>query len=79
MNSALITPSEIQNLILASLPGARVSVQDMRGTGDHFEIEVVSQAFAGKPLIEQHKMVFAALEKEMDDRIHAVQLKTRVK
>lgn len=66
-------------MIQRLIPGARVEVSDMTGTGDHFEILVVSKAFEGKPLMEQHKMVFAALEDEMKDRIHAVKLKTKVK
>jgi len=74
----LIDPAEVKEMILASLPDAEVEVTDMRGTGDHFEIRVVSKVFAGKSLIDQHKMVFGALEKEMDQRIHAVQLKTQV-
>ena len=73
----MIAPREVEEMILAALPGAKVEVRDMTGGGDHFEILVVSQAFAGKPLLEQHKMVFSALEKEMDRRIHAVQLKTK--
>ena len=64
-------------MILESLPGSRVRVEDSMGTGDHFEVMVESKEFAGKSLIDQHKMVFAALEKEMDRRIHAVQLKTK--
>ena len=75
----MIDPLEVKEMILASLPDAEVEVSDMRGTGDHFDIWVVSKAFAGKSLIEQHKMVFSALEKEMDKRIHAVQLKTEVR
>ena len=57
----MIDPSEIERMILTVLPGAKVQARDMTGTGDHFEILVVSKEFAGKPLIEQHKMVFSAL------------------
>ena len=64
-------------MIRSNLPDAKVEVRDMTGGGDHFEILVISKAFAGKTLLEQHRMVFAALENEMDKRIHAVQLKTR--
>ena len=65
-------------MIEQKLPGAKVLVSDMTGTGDHFEIEVTSGDFAGKTLLEQHRMVFAALEAEMDRRIHAVKLKTHI-
>lgn len=74
----MITTEEIEAMILGALPGSQVEVTDMRGTGDHFEVTVASGAFAGKTLIEQHKMVFAILRPEMDGRIHAVQLKTKV-
>jgi len=73
----LITTEEIEGMIQKKIPGANIRVADMTGTGDHFEIEVVSELFKGKSLIDQHRMVFAALEKEMDGRIHAVQLKTK--
>ena len=73
----MITPREIEGMILAAMPGSKVKVSDMTGTGDHFEIQVVSKDFRDLPLMEQHKKVFTILEKEMDDRIHAVKLKTR--
>ena len=74
----MITPLEVEKMVLAKLPGSKVCAHDMTGTGDHFEIHVESKEFAGKSLIEQHQLVFAALEKEMDRRIHAVKLKTKV-
>jgi stress-induced morphogen len=74
----MITTAEIESMIRQALPGAEVTVTDMRGTGDHFEIFVRSELFKGKTIIDQHKMIYAILKKEMDDRIHAVQLKTKV-
>lgn len=72
----MIGLDEIKMMIENKIPGAQARVSDMTGTGDHFEIEVTSKDFSGKTLLEQHRMVFAALEKEMDRRIHAVKLKT---
>ncbi len=74
----MITAQEIEQIIMRGLPDAKVSIFDMTGTGDHFDIRVASKMFAGKSLIAQHKMVFALLEKEMDQRIHAVQIKTQI-
>ena len=76
-DSKTITAQEIKEIILAELPGANVLVSDMTGTSDHFEIEVASKEFRGLSLMEQHKKVFSILEKEMEDRIHAVKLKTK--
>lgn len=59
------------------MPGARVSVKDLTGTRDHFQVEVVSPAFAGKRLIQQHQMVqMPLLPYVKDERIHALSIKT---
>jgi stress-induced morphogen len=71
-------PTEaVKKMLLDAFPGAQVDVRDMTGTSDHFEIQVTSPVFAGKPLIQQHQMVHKALASEMDRGIHAVQIKTR--
>ena len=68
---------EIKVLIQKSLPDAHVQVEDMTGGNDHFQIYVVSSAFKGKTLVDQHRLVQQALRPAFDDeRIHAVQIKT---
>lgn len=42
--------------------------------GASFEIEIVSEEFEGKRLLDRHRMVNAALEEEMKD-IHALSIK----
>ena len=74
----MMHPEEVQKILERAFPGAWVSVEDMTGTSDHFEIVVTSAVFEGKSLIEQHKIVHAALAGEMDKGIHAVKIKTRV-
>ena len=74
----MIDAFQIERLIQSKIPGARVKVADMTGTGDHFEIQVVSEEFKGRTLVEQHQLVLSALEKEMDRNIHAVKIKTGV-
>jgi acid stress-induced BolA-like protein IbaG/YrbA len=69
----MIAPVDIQRLIEAGLPGATVSVD---GDGHHFEARVVSAAFAGKSLIQQHQMVYRALGDNMREVIHALSIKT---
>ena len=74
----MIHADEIIKLIKQSLPDAHVLAEDMTGTADHFQIHVVSNAFEGKTLIDQHRMVQKALQEALDDgRIHAVQIKTQ--
>ena len=60
--------------IRTALPDARVELQDLTGTADHWKALVVSTAFDGKSLIQRHRMVMAALAEEMKGPIHALTL-----
>ncbi len=60
--------------IRAALPDARVELTDLTGTEDHWQATVISSGFAGKSLIERHRMVMAALAAEMKGPIHALTL-----
>jgi len=68
--------AELQQMIAAAIPGARVEVRDYTGGGDHFEAMVVSEAFEGKSLVERHQAVYGALGDAMRARVHALTLKT---
>ncbi|MCT2398868.1 BolA family protein [Novosphingobium mangrovi (ex Huang et al. 2023)] len=70
--------NEIESLIRAALPDAQVSITDLAGDGDHYAAHVVSAAFAGKPRVAQHKMVYEALGGRMGGELHALQLTTAV-
>jgi stress-induced morphogen len=69
-----VKPEAIVARIRATLPDARVELQDLTGTEDHWRATVISSAFAGKSLIERHRMVMAALAAEMTGPIHALTL-----
>lgn len=73
-----MSPREIEEKILAALPGAKVEVRDLTGTGDHFSARVQSAAFAGKTRVEQHRMIYTALGAAMNGPIHALALETEV-
>ena len=67
-------PEEIRQLIEAGLPDAEVRVT---GDGRHFEAVVISDQFAGKNMLQQHRMVYAALGDRFDtDAVHALSIKT---
>ncbi|HVG61489.1 MAG TPA: BolA/IbaG family iron-sulfur metabolism protein [Hyalangium sp.] len=73
----MLDPENIRQRILGALPGAEVQVNDTTGTGDHFEAYVVSPAFAGKPMVQQHKLVYAAVQDWLQTgELHALALKT---
>jgi acid stress-induced BolA-like protein IbaG/YrbA len=73
----MITPDEIKTTLANALPVSLVETQDLTGGGDHWQVILVSSAFEGKGLIEQHRMVNDALKEALaDQRIHALSLKT---
>lgn len=67
---------EIETLIKDALPDAQVTIQDLRGDGDHYAAQVISSAFAGKTRVQQHQMVYAALQGRMGGVLHALALST---
>ena len=74
-------PSEahVHERIAAAIPDAEIDVVDYTGTGDHFRATIVSESFRGVSRVEQHKMIYRALDGDMGDHsIHALALTTRV-
>ncbi len=69
-------PAEIEALIKAALPDAQVTVEDLAGDGDHYAASVVSEAFRGKSRVQQHQLVYAALQGRMGGELHALALQT---
>jgi stress-induced morphogen len=70
--------SDIETMIRTALPDAEVTITDLAGDGDHYAAHVVSAAFAGKPRVAQHKLVYEALGGRMGGELHALQLTTAV-
>jgi stress-induced morphogen len=69
-----VKAEDIVAKIRVALPDAVVEMKDLTGTEDHWQARVVSAAFAGKSLIQRHRMVMAALAEEMKGPIHALTL-----
>ncbi len=70
--------NEIMQLIKKKLPDADVSIRDLAGDGDHYAATVVSEAFRGKSRVQQHQLVYEALEGNMGGALHALALQTSV-
>ena len=70
--------SEIERLIKIGIPDAQVTIEDLRGDGDHYAAYVVSSAFAGKSRGQQHQLVYQALQGRMGGELHALALQTSV-
>jgi len=73
MNSA-----DIEQLIKQAMPDAEVHIEDLRGDGDHYAAYVKSATFKGKTLVQQHQLVYQALQGRMGGELHALALQTSV-
>ena len=68
----------IRDLLDQAFPGGEIDVEDRTGGGDHFQVTVLSDTFNGLPLIQQHKLVNAALAAPLaDGTIHELRIRTK--
>ena len=73
----MVLPQEVISSINRLLPDAQVLVEDLNGGGDHLQVNVVSSAFSGLSKVQQHQIIYRALQKELEtEAIHALALKT---
>jgi stress-induced morphogen len=70
--------TEIEKLIKEGIADAQVTIEDLRGDGDHYAAMVVSAEFEGKSRVQQHQMVYQALQGRMGGQLHALALQTAV-
>ncbi len=66
----------IESMIKEALPDATVRIDDLRGDGDHYAAYVVSPSFKGLSRIQQHQLVYKALQGRMGNELHALALQT---
>lgn len=71
-----IDAATIEQLIKEGLPDASVTIEDLRGDGDHYAAHVISAAFKGKTRVQQHQLVYQALRGRMGKELHALALQT---
>ena len=69
---------EIERLIKAALPDAAVTIRDLAGDGNHYAANVLSESFRGKSRVQQHQIVYQALQGQMGGALHALALQTGV-
>ena len=67
---------EIENLIKASIPDAEITIQDLVGDENHYSATIKSKIFTGKSKVEQHKLVYKALNGKMGNELHALEINT---
>jgi stress-induced morphogen len=71
-----MSASDIEQMIKEGIPDARITIEDLRGDGDHYAARVVSAAFIGKSRVQQHQMVYQSLKGRMGGALHALALQT---
>ena len=69
---------EIEDLIKQAMPDALVEIRDLAGDGDHYAAHITSSAFKGKSRVQQHQLVYAALQGRMGGELHALALQTAI-
>ncbi len=70
--------SELIEMIKSGIPDAQVRIEDLRGDGDHYAAYIESHAFKGKTRVQQHQMVYDALQGKMGPVLHALAIQTSV-
>lgn len=68
----------IIDLIKTGIPGSDVRLEDLRGDGDHYAAHITAAAFKGLSRVQQHQMVYKALQGKMGGELHALAIQTAV-
>ena len=66
----------IEEMIRSGIPGAQVRIEDLRGDGEHYAAHIISASFKGLPRVQQHQMVYKALQGKMGGELHALAIQT---
>ena len=72
-----MSAAQLHSFLKTAFPDAVIDIKDLRGDNDHFAATVTTQAFVGKTRIQQHQMVYDALQGHMGTRLHALSLQTK--
>ncbi|MDG2457515.1 MAG: BolA family transcriptional regulator [Alphaproteobacteria bacterium] len=71
-----MSANEIEELILKTFPNAKITIDDLRGDGDHYAAQIITEEFKGKTRVQQHQMIYNAMEGKVGKDLHALALNT---
>ena len=74
----MFTCEQIKEEIERNLEGSNVQVDDTRNDGEHFRAIVTWEGFKDKSLVEQHRIVYKAVDNIMKEGLHSLSLRTKV-
>ena len=69
-----MSANEIEELILKTFPNAKITIDDLRGDGDHYAAQIITEEFKGKTRVQQHQMIYNAMEGKVGKELHALAL-----
>ena len=70
--------SQIEALIRAGFPDARITITDLAGDGNHWAAEVIDESFRGMNRVQQQRAVNATVKPQIDSgELHALALTTK--
>jgi len=67
---------EIKERLNKNFPGDKVEAFDLRGSGDHFSVVVISDQFKNMSLVDRHRAIYSIFKDEISKEIHAMQIQT---
>lgn len=70
-----MTADQIKATLEKTIAESRAEVNDLTGGGDHFELTIVSDKFAGLGMVQRHQMIYGALKVAATEEIHALSIK----
>ncbi|MDA0939145.1 MAG: BolA/IbaG family iron-sulfur metabolism protein [Proteobacteria bacterium] len=71
-----IDKNTITEILKTSFQDADISLKDLMGDQNHYELHIASSAFSGLSVLNQHKLVHKALKNYLGDALHALTIKT---
>ena len=71
-----MSANEIEELILKTFPNAKITIDDLRGDGDHYAAQIITEEFKGKTRVQQHQMIYNAMEGKVGKELHALAINT---
>jgi stress-induced morphogen len=72
-----ISKVELISILQQSFPHAKIELKDLAGDENHYALEIKDSSFKNIPLVQQHKLVNAALSDVLRSRLHAITIKTK--
>ena len=73
----MIDRTDLERRLRAAFPDGQIVIEDLTGGADHYKVEIVSTAFAGKTPLQRHRLVYAPLKDVMGGALHALALTTK--